>query len=89
MNIVLDQGWSKIDSKLVKDYVLSNFAEGISFINLIAREAEKIDHHPDLKLYKYKNVQITLTTHSKRTITEKDIALAKTIDSIFASTKDI
>ncbi len=89
MNILLDQGWSEIDSKLVKNYVFPNFVEGINFINSIAIEAEKIDHHPDLKLYKYKNVQITLTTHSKRKITEKDIALAKTIDSVFESMKVI
>lgn len=87
MNILLDQGWSEIDSKLVKNYILPNFVEGINFINLIANEAEKADHHPDLKLYNYKNVRITLTTHSKRRITKKDIALAKTIDHIYDSMK--
>lgn len=87
MNILLDQGWSEIDSKLVKNYVLPNFVEAVNFINLIAREAENADHHPDIKLYKYKNVRITLTTHSKRRITKKDIALAKTIDHEYESMK--
>lgn len=85
MNILLEQGWSEIDSKLVKNYILTNFVEAVNFINLIANDAEKADHHPDIKLYKYKNVRITLTTHSKRRITKKDISLAKQIDKIFDS----
>ncbi|WP_282126787.1 4a-hydroxytetrahydrobiopterin dehydratase [Marinifilum flexuosum] len=85
MNILLEQGWSEIDSKLIKNYVLSDFTHAIKFINLIAKDAEKVDHHPDIKLYKYKNVRVILTTHAKRRITEKDISLAKQIDKIFDS----
>jgi 4a-hydroxytetrahydrobiopterin dehydratase len=87
MNILLEQGWSEIDSKLIKNYQLVNFIEAVNFINIIAEEAEKMDHHPDIKLYKYKNVRITLTTHSRRRITDKDIKLAKKIDKIFESMK--
>jgi 4a-hydroxytetrahydrobiopterin dehydratase len=87
MNILLDQGWSEIDSKLVKNYVLPNFIEAINFINLVAAEAEKMDHHPDIKLYNYKNVRLILTTHSKRKITKKDIELAKITDKIYESMK--
>ncbi|WP_421919024.1 4a-hydroxytetrahydrobiopterin dehydratase [Marinifilum sp.] len=83
MNILLEQGWSEIDSKLVKNYVLKGFKQAVHFINLIAVDAENVDHHPDIKLYKYKNVRVILTTHSMRRITEKDISLAKKIDKIF------
>lgn len=85
MNILLEQGWSEIDSKLIKNFVLIDFACAIRFINLIAEEAEKQEHHPDIRLYKYKNVRVTLTTHSQRRITEKDIQLAKKIDKLFES----
>lgn len=87
MNILLDQGWSEIDSKLVKNYLLPNFIEAINFINLVAKEAENMDHHPDITLYNYKNVRLTLTTHSKRKITKKDIVLAKLIDKVYDSMK--
>ncbi|MUP38255.1 4a-hydroxytetrahydrobiopterin dehydratase [Labilibaculum euxinus] len=87
MNILLDQGWSEIDSKLVKNYELPNFIEAINFINLVAAEAENMDHHPDIKLYNYKNVRLILTTHSKGKITKKDIILAKSIDKVFDSMK--
>jgi 4a-hydroxytetrahydrobiopterin dehydratase len=72
---------------LVKNYLLPNFIEAINFINLVAKEAESMDHHPDIKLYNYKNVRLTLTTHSKRKITKKDIILAKLIDKVYDSMK--
>lgn len=87
MNILLDQGWSEIDSKLVKNYELPNFIEAIHFINLVAAEADNMNHHPDIKLYNYKNVRFTLTTHSKGKITQKDIDLAKLIDKVYESMK--
>ncbi|MGQ1909367.1 4a-hydroxytetrahydrobiopterin dehydratase [Marinifilum sp. RC60d5] len=85
MNILLEQGWSEIDSKLMKNYIFQGFSQSIHFINSVASEAEKANHHPDIKLYKYKNVRITLTTYSKRRITNKDILLAKQIDRIYES----
>ncbi|WP_372754407.1 4a-hydroxytetrahydrobiopterin dehydratase [Labilibaculum sp.] len=87
MNILLDQGWSEIDSKLIKDYVLPNFIEAINFINLVAKEAEDENHHPDIKLYKHKNVRFILSTHSVGKITKKDILLAKMIDKAYESMK--
>ncbi|PKQ64360.1 hypothetical protein BZG02_05955 [Labilibaculum filiforme] len=87
MNILLEQGWSEIDSRLVKNYVLPNFIEAVNFINLVALEAENINHHPDIKLYNYKNVRLILTTKSKGKITKKDILLAKSIDNVFESMK--
>jgi 4a-hydroxytetrahydrobiopterin dehydratase len=87
MNILLEQGWSEIDSKLIKNYVLPNFIEAINFINLVAKEADNADHHPDIKLYKHKNVRLILRTHSKRKITRKDILLAIMIDKVYESMK--
>lgn len=87
MNILLEQGWSEIDSKLIKNYVLPNFSEAINFINRVASEAENMNHHPDIKLYDNKNVRIILTTHSKGKITKKDIVLAQITDKIFESMK--
>lgn len=85
MNILLEQGWSEIDSKLVKNYVFQGFSQAIHFINSVASEAEKTNHHPDIKLYNHRNVRISLTTYSKRRITNKDILLAKQIDQIYES----
>lgn len=55
--------------------------EVLHFINNIAVEAEKMNHHPDI-VWKYNEVKFTLTTHDKCDLTERDIALAKKINEI-------
>ena len=50
-------------------------------MNKVAILAEKADHHPDI-LIQYKNVTLTLSTHSAGGLTEKDFGLAKEIDGL-------
>lgn len=54
----------------------------MDFINTIAPLAEAANHHPDILLHGYKNVRISMFTHSKNAITDKDYDLAKQIDKI-------
>ena len=49
-------------------------------LNAIGTIAERENHHPDMHLTGYRNVEIVLFTHSLGGITANDIALAKTID---------
>jgi len=49
----------------------------------VALLAEKADHHPEWSNV-YNKVNITLTTHDAGGITERDLALAKQIDSALA-----
>ena len=74
--------WLKKGETLEREFTLKNFEEAISFVNRIAYEAEKIDHHPDILIHSYKKVKITLTTHSKGKVTEKDYMLAKLINEL-------
>ena len=74
--------WQKINNKLEKEYVFSNFKEAIEFINRVGVLAEEMDHHPDICLHSYKKVNIRLFTHSKKEITELDHTLAQKIDQL-------
>jgi 4a-hydroxytetrahydrobiopterin dehydratase len=47
----------------------------------VAEFANAADHHPDIKIA-YDRVTLTLSTHSKGGITEKDFALATKIESL-------
>lgn len=49
------------------------------FVNYVAREAERMDHHPDILVH-YKEVTLTLSTHSAGGLTKKDFTLASRID---------
>jgi 4a-hydroxytetrahydrobiopterin dehydratase len=74
------QGWElDDDDEIEKKYQFKDFAEAMRFVNRVAEAAEAADHHPDISI-KYNRVKLTLSTHSEGGITEKDFALARTID---------
>lgn len=75
-------GFLKIGETLEKEFTLKNFTDALGFVNKIGIEAEKLDHHPDILIHSYKKVKITLTTHSKGKVTEKDYQLAKIINNL-------
>lgn len=76
--------WKTENDKLVKEFVLKNFKEAVSFVNQILPLAEAADHHPDVFIHSYKKVKVMLFTHSEGKITEKDYSLAKQIDAAFS-----
>jgi 4a-hydroxytetrahydrobiopterin dehydratase len=74
--------WETVDGKLTREYVFSNFKEAIAYVNRVAEVAERLNHHPDIMVYAYKKVRLTLYTHSESRISEKDKELADLIDKI-------
>ena len=52
----------------------------ISFVNAVGLEAEKMDHHPDILMFAWSKVKITISTHSAGGVTDKDFSLAHKIE---------
>lgn len=77
------KNWNFTANEITKNFVFPNFVEAINFVNKIANLAEEKSHHPDIKIFNYRNVTISLTTHSAGGVTQKDIDLAKAIDLIY------
>lgn len=75
--------WSHENNKITKEFGFDNFRDAMAFINRIAFEAEEQVHHPEI-FNVYNTVNISLSTHDAGgKVTEKDIKLAKTIESLF------
>lgn len=74
--------WEIENNMLVKVFSFNNYVEAIDFVNKIVPLAEKLNHHPDVEIFSYKNVKIKLTTHDKGEVTEIDHELAREIDKI-------
>ena len=74
-------GWSLDGDAIKKQYTFTGFLEAIAFVNRLAPEAEKADHHPDI-LINYKRVTLTYSTHSEGGLTDKDFAGATTADRL-------
>lgn len=73
--------WRRINKKLERNFKFKDFVEAFSFVTKIALIAEKMNHHPDIKIT-YNNVDIELTTHDINGISMNDIALARKIDEL-------
>ena len=73
--------WRKINKKLEKNFKFKDFIEAFSFVTKIALIAEKMNHHPDIKIT-YNNVDIELTTHDINGISRNDVTLARKIDEL-------
>jgi 4a-hydroxytetrahydrobiopterin dehydratase len=74
-------GWTRDGDAIKKQYTFKDFPEAIAFVNRLAPEAEKVDHHPDI-LINYKRVTLTFSTHSEGGLTEKDFAGARAVDAL-------
>ena len=71
-------GWryNKRQRAIVTELRCKDFMAAVRLISKIARLAERMDHHPDLHLTRYRRLKIALTTHSAGGVTAKDFALA-------------
>ncbi len=76
------KGWQREGNTITKEFVLGGFTEATQFVAKLAEPANAMDHHPDVHLYRYKRVKISLTTHSAGRLTQNDFTLAGTIDSL-------
>jgi 4a-hydroxytetrahydrobiopterin dehydratase len=74
-------GWTLEGDAIKKQFTFKDFMDAIAFVNRLAPEAEKADHHPDI-LINYKRVTLTYSTHSEGGLTEKDFAGAATADRL-------
>ena len=75
------RGWTLEGDAIKKQYTFAGFPEAVAFVNRLAPEAEKADHHPDI-LINYKRVTLTYSTHSEGGLTEKDFAGAAAADRL-------
>jgi 4a-hydroxytetrahydrobiopterin dehydratase len=74
-------GWTLEGDAIRKQYTFAGFPEAVAFVDRLAPEAERADHHPDI-LINYKRVTLTYSTHSEGGLTEKDFAGAAAADRL-------
>ena len=74
--------WAEVEDRdaIRKSFRFQDFNEAFGFMGRIALMAEIMDHHPEW-FNVYNRVDITLSTHDAGGVSERDIALAKFIDT--------
>lgn len=73
-------GWTGGDDFITKVFKFDDFATAFGFMTRIAIIADKMDHHPEW-FNVYNRVDVTLTTHDAGGVTDKDVTLAKAMQS--------
>ncbi len=74
-------GWSIVDGKLHKEFTFKNFIEAFGFMTTAALHIEKMNHHPEW-FNVYNKIKVDLVTHDAGGITQNDINLARTLNSL-------
>ncbi|WP_144143836.1 4a-hydroxytetrahydrobiopterin dehydratase [Paraburkholderia sp. BCC1884] len=78
-------GWQAAAGRdaIQRQFQFADFNEAFGFMTRVAIKAQEMDHHPEW-FNVYNKVEITLATHEANGVTERDIKLARFIDSITA-----
>jgi 4a-hydroxytetrahydrobiopterin dehydratase len=79
-NLTKFSGWSFENESISKQFQFKDFVESLSFVTSVGMESEKMDHHPDILMFGWNKVKITISTHSAGGVTEKDFSLAQKIE---------
>ena len=75
--------WTNENNALHAELKFKDFTDAFSFMTSVAIVCEKMNHHPEWSNV-YNTVKIKLTTHDAgNTVTDKDEALAKAIESLY------
>lgn len=76
-------GWNDLDQvKIEKTYKFKDFKDALVFVNKVGEIAETEQHHPNINLFGWNKVKITLTTHTIKGLSENDFIVAAKIEEI-------
>lgn len=75
--------WQLIeDISIEKILLFKDFKEALKFVNKVGEIAEAQNHHPDILIFGWNKVKLSLTTHAIGGLSENDFILASQIDQI-------
>jgi 4a-hydroxytetrahydrobiopterin dehydratase len=80
-NLAALPGWARDGQEIVRTFDRGNFNGSIAFVNDIAAAANAADHHPDIAI-SWNDVTVRLSSHDAHGLTDRDFALAQTIDAL-------
>jgi 4a-hydroxytetrahydrobiopterin dehydratase len=77
----MTKDWAVNNKKLFKRYEFENYIQALEFVLKVSNLAEMQNHHPDIS-FGWGYVEISLFSHDKKDITERDHKLAEAISKL-------
>ena len=77
------KGWREVEGRdaITRTFVFKDFNQAFGFMARAALVAEKLDHHPEWSNV-WNRVTVDLVTHDAGGITDRDVALANTMNEL-------
>jgi 4a-hydroxytetrahydrobiopterin dehydratase len=73
--------WQIAGDTIWREFKFADFVVAMKFVNLVAEEAEKAAHHPDIDI-RWNKVKLALSSHDAGGLTQKDFDLATVANSL-------
>jgi 4a-hydroxytetrahydrobiopterin dehydratase len=74
-------GWKLDNKEIVRTYEFPDFVRAMEFVRQVAEKAEAAGHHPDIDI-RYNKVRLALVSHDAGGLTDRDIAMARSLNSL-------
>lgn len=76
------EGWSYENGSIRKTFKTQNYPATMGFVAALGGFCQKRNHHPDYVLMKFREVEVSFSTHSAGGITQNDIDIAADLEKI-------
>ncbi|MBM4008206.1 MAG: 4a-hydroxytetrahydrobiopterin dehydratase [Planctomycetes bacterium] len=75
--------WKRTGDLIEREFTFPDFVAAMRFVNRVAEEAERSQHHPDIHVL-YNRVRLGYSTHDAGGLSERDFTAAVAVDRIAA-----
>ncbi len=73
--------WMAVGNAIARDFEFRDFSEATGFLMRVALISEKLEHHAEYSGI-YNKVRLKLSTHDAGGVTERDLEMARFVDSL-------
>jgi 4a-hydroxytetrahydrobiopterin dehydratase len=77
-----ESAWRHEGNAIVREFEFEDFKQAMAFVDRVAEEAERANHHPDILVHGWNKVRLELSTHSEGGLTPADFEMAGRIDGL-------
>jgi 4a-hydroxytetrahydrobiopterin dehydratase len=75
-------GWRRISKSLVRELSFRDFDEAFAFVERIANEAVDYLRRPDICIFDFNRVRLTIANPHRAGLTEAELRLARKVDAV-------
>jgi 4a-hydroxytetrahydrobiopterin dehydratase len=75
-------GWRRLGQSLVRELLFRDFAQAFGFLERLARDAVDYSRRPDMCIFGFNRVRLTIANPHHSDLTEAELRLAGKVDAI-------